>query len=217
MTLTYTTRPLSDRSWLGTAGHEPSRFTAKWKNTLELLGTEVGYLDGKDVVIEIDVREYDLKMDGTLRANARTPSTGAVVLAFESKHGPLLYRCDRFYGPYYSSGPNWQHNLRAIGLTLQALRAVDRYGATETGQQYTGYKALNAGRAMPPSHMTTDEAWKVIEKVLDLDFDALVEIRTPDEIATVVRRAKVVSHPDRNDGDRTLWNKVEQAAAVLLR
>lgn len=206
----YTVRPISDRTWLGSMGKEPTRFKSKWGSTLELLDREVGALKGHDVVIEIDVQESDLKLNGELRANAK-PSSSAVVLAFESKHGSLLYRCDRFFTSYYDQGHAWQHNLRAIALTLEALRAVDRYGATETGQQYAGFKALPAGRAMPASHMTTEAAYDVLCDVLDLRDVADLDV----DDAVLIRRAKAATHPDRNDGDRTLWDKVEAAAVVL--
>jgi hypothetical protein len=216
----YTVRPISDRTWLGSMGKEATRFQAKWGSTLELLDREVGYLKGRDVVIEIDVSESDLKLDGTLRANAR-PSSSAVVLAFESKHGPLLYRCDRFYTNYSDQGPEWQHNIRAIALTLEALRAVDRYGATETGQQYTGFKALPVGRAMPASHMTRTAAAELLERIA-IGEEGAVRDRVVQRILTdldyardVHKHARAACHPDRRDGDRTAWDQVEQASAVL--
>lgn len=210
----YATRPLSDRTWLGTMGKEPTRFKSKWGATLELLGREVDALQGRDVVIEIDVTEADLKLNGELRANAR-PSSSAVVVAFESKHGPLLYRCDRFFTPYYWQGPEWQHNVRAIALTLEALRAVDRYGATETGQQYAGFKALPAGRAMSASHMTTEEAWSILGSFGFTNIAELRESASAAELAQLHRKARAFAHPDRHGGDRTLWDQVEQAARVL--
>lgn len=204
----YTVRPISDRTWLGSTGREATRFNSKWGSTIELLGREVDALDGDGVVIEVDVTESDLKLNGELRANAR-PASSAVVVAFESKHGPLLYRCDRFYTNWAHQGPEWQHNVRAIALTLEALRAVSRYGATETGQQYAGFKALPAGRSMPASHMTASEAREVIRRAAgapeghDLGATALW------------RLARAETHPDRNGGDRCAWDQVEQAARVL--
>jgi hypothetical protein len=209
---TYVVRPISDRTWLGSMGKEATRFKAKWSQTEDLLMTEIGYLRGRDVVIEMDITESDLKLNGELRANAR-PTTSAAVVAFESKHGPLLYRCDRFYTPYYGQGPEWQHNVRAIALTLQALRAVDRYGATETGQQYTGFKALGAGRAMPASHMTSDEAIAILADLHGYPTEYYAA--EPTELKSAYKFARALSHPDRHDGDRTLWDQVEQAAAVL--
>jgi hypothetical protein len=216
----YTVRPISDRSWLGTTKKEATRFSAKWTATEQLLLDEIGHLGGKDVVLEIDVREQDFKLNGELRANAKATSP-AVAIAFESKHGPLFYRCDRFYAQYYGQGEDWQHNARAIALTLQALRAVDRYGATETGQQYTGFKALGAGRAMPASHMTRTEAAALLDRVAigpdaEPDDDAIPRILASEALAkSALRSARGAAHPDRNGGDQTLWDQVEQAGKVL--
>jgi hypothetical protein len=216
----YIVRPISDPTWLGSMGKEPTRFQASWSSTLELLGREIDYLKGRDVVIEVDVTEGDLKLNSELRANAR-PSSSAVVVAFESRHGPLLYRCDRFYTNWHHQGPEWQHNVRAIALTLEALRAVDRYGATETGQQYTGFKALPAGRAMPASHMTSNDAYALLEQIAIGDDDER-RVRTiqrmrdsADLLRDVFREARKVTHPDRRGSDHTAWNQVEEAGKVL--
>lgn len=205
----YTTRPLSDRTWIRPdRERKASQFDATWTKTLQLLGREIAHLGGRDVVIEVDVREQDIRLDGGLRANARS-STPAVVVAFDTKvHGPMLYRADR-YADRWSNRPGWQENVRAVALTLESLRAVDRYGATETGQQYAGFKALPAGRAMPASHMTRTEADELLWNVSGLGRD------NPWPVEGRYRRARAVAHPDRNDGDRTLWDQVEQAAQVL--
>jgi hypothetical protein len=207
----YTVRPLSDRTWLRPpAQRESTRFSAKWPATEELLLAEVEYLEGSQLVIEVDVREQDLRIDGTLRANGREAVTPAVVVAFESaKHGPMLYRCDTFVAPWSHQGKSWWHNVRAIALTLQALRSVDRYGATETGQQYAGFKALPAGRAMPSSHMTRTDAEELLWTVSGLGRDKAWPLEGR------WKKARSMSHPDRHDGDRTLWDQVEQAASVL--
>ena len=205
----YTTRPLSDRTWLRPAGKRVrSRFDSSWTSTLRLLGQEIDHLGGRDVVIEVDAREQDIRNDGMLRANARTPDNPAVVVAFDTaRHGPMLYRCDRFYAPYYDQ-IDWQHNVRAIALTLECFRAADRYGATETGQQYVGFKQLGAGTAMPASHMTADEAVALLHEVAGFG-GRFTDLRIP------YRKARAAAHPDRNGGDRTLWDQVEQAARVL--
>lgn len=211
----YAVRPLSDRTWLRPGNsRKPTRFSASWKETEQLLLTEVAHLRGRELVIEVDVREQDLRLDGTLRANAREATTPAVVLAFNSeKHGPMLHRCDRFFAPYRGQGPDWQHNVRAIALTLEALRAVDRYGATETGQQYAGFKALPTGRAMPASHMTYSQAITVLAQVVGIPAEHLNT--EEDSLRSTWRRARREAHPDRRKGDQTLWDQVEQAAVVL--
>ncbi len=212
----YTTRPLSDRTWLRQRPRTRSQFTTSWADTLEQLEREIGYLSGRDVVFEIDVREQDLKLDGTLRSNARTPGEPAVVVAFESKHGPLMYRCDRYDAPPWShDGPRevWKHNVRAITLTLEAQRAQERYGATESGQQYTGWKQLGAGSGIGlASGMTLTRAIEVIGENSIYDTEGEVQV-----LEDWIKSAKIRSHPDKNKGDRTAWNEVEQAERVLRR
>jgi hypothetical protein len=44
-----------------------------------------------------------------------------------------------------------------------------------------------------------------------------VPVRTdgPEELRTLLRSARANAHPDRNDGDRSAWDAVEDAAKVL--
>jgi hypothetical protein len=207
----YTTRPLSDRTWLRPeTARRRSQFDSTWTDTLELLAREIKHLRGRDVVIEVDIREQDIRLDGMLRATARA-ETPAVVVAFNTRdHGPMLYRADRFTWGHGQGNLAWQANVRAVALTLQALRAVDRYGATETGQQYAGFKALPAGRAMPTSHMTSEQAWDLIW--LKSGGSTFAGENT---IERRYKAARAAAHPDRHDGDRTLWDQVEEAAQVL--
>lgn len=211
----YSVRPLSDRTWLRpAAAREWTRFDSAWTKTLALLGREVDALHGHDVVIEVDVPERGIRQDGQLRADAKATSP-AVVLAFESDHGPMQYRCDRFVSRWSNQGPDWQQNVRAIALTLEALRAVNRYGAVDTGQQYAGFKALPAGRAMPASHMTRDEAVAVLHRVSQLGTGVSDVPADQWPLSSHFQKARARAHPDRNDGDRVLWDQVEQAAQVL--
>lgn len=139
----YIIRPLG--AWLGpvtpaNARQSGHRFTAPWQSTLNLLGRETELLGARLVVIQVDVTEGDLRLDGMLRANAKVGSPG-VRIAFESKHGPLTYATDQYDG--------WKANVRATALALEALRAVDRYGVSKHGEQYRGWVAIEgAARTM---------------------------------------------------------------------
>lgn len=112
------------------------RFRASYSDTLDRLRYELVSLGASEAVIEADFREQDIRQDGLPRANARVTTHPGVRVAFESKHGPLIYSTDQY--------EVWQHNLRAIALGLEALRAVDRYGITRRGEQYTGWRAIDA-------------------------------------------------------------------------
>lgn len=222
----YAVRPLSDRSWLRPAHQrEWSPFTAGWSDTLDLLIREVTMLDGQHLVLGIDVREQDFRLDGTLRANARPVATDGVEVAFDSRHGPLLYRCDQYLRRSYQRGgmESWQHNVRAIAMTLQALRAVDRYGAARSGEQYRGYRQLPAGRGDAATGMTVTDAASILLRMARGRAPAseqdpcLTRSWWVQDGASCLRAAKINAHPDRNDGDRGQWNLVDNAEQVLRR
>lgn len=218
----YTVRPISDRTPF-TGSPIDSRFTVTWSGCLELLERELGFLDATNLVIECDVREQDLRLDGMIRSNARAASP-AVRVAFDSNVGPLTYATDAFRRPSWRRGgmqEDWQHNVYAIALSLEALRKVDRYGVTKRGEQYTGFKAIGAGRAMPTSRMTREAAAELLDRIAigpdqQPDDDAVPRMLADQALAKSAHRsARAQAHPDRHGGDRTLWDQVEQAAAVL--
>ncbi len=98
-------------------------FKASWQNTLDLLDRELRHVQACDVVIGCGLREQDIRLDGWPRAGAREPSHPGVELSFASlvQSQRLVYAtdvCER-----------WEHNVRAIALGLEALRAV-RNGAS---------------------------------------------------------------------------------------
>ena len=181
-------------------------FKASWPQTLELLQRELGHLEATDVVIEADFREQDLRLDGWPRANAREPQHPGIRIAFGSKHGPLVYATDQY--------ARWQHNVRAIALGLEALRAVDRYGVTRRGEQYTGWRALPAGGR---SEATSREAAAATVWTLAGDPPGT----TPDDVLEggeqarlIVRQAVRRAHPDTG-GSTELFQQLQAALAVL--
>jgi len=99
-----------------------SPFSATWSTTLDLLDREIWFLGGRKWVLQIDVPERWINRDGTLSARAAV-ATPAVRVSFGSDHGPLTYGCDR-----RRTKLTGQDNVRAIALSLEALRKVDRYG-----------------------------------------------------------------------------------------
>ena len=206
--MSYVIRPVSDRTNF-TGKHQRSQFATPWPETEQLLLREVRYLRGKFLVIEADFTEADLRLDGRIRANAR-PATPGVRVAFESMHGPLTYVTDRF--------ANWQDNVRAIALGLEALRKVDRYGITKRGEQYAGWKALPSGASDEPV-MDVDLAWSTLGSyAAPGDKRTIAQLRataTQDELRAMHRRARGRWHPDKNDGDQSMWDLVEKAASAL--
>jgi hypothetical protein len=116
--------------WPGELTRERRRspFGSDYASTLDLLGREMAHLRARDAVLMLALQESDLRRDGMPRSGAR-PAHPGVIVAFDSKHGPLKYATDVF--------TDWQSNLRAVALGLESLRRVDRYGITKRGEQYT--------------------------------------------------------------------------------
>lgn len=150
-------RPIQQWPGATTRQRRRAQFSAPWSSTLNLLGRELEQLGRKNVVIQVAVTESEIRLDGFPRANAR-PFHPGVILSLDSKYGPLSYPCDTF--------TTWQDNLRGIALALEALRAVDRYGVTKRGEQYTGWKQLPSGRPMPTA-MTREQAAGFIQSYAD--------------------------------------------------
>lgn len=90
-----------------------------------------------EVVLQLDLPESKIRNDGLPYSNAGDPGHPGIIVSFTSKWGPLRYLTDEFKG--------WKNNLRAVALSLEALRKVDRYGVSHDGEQYRGYRMLGDG------------------------------------------------------------------------
>lgn len=121
-------------------GTQYSAFKASWSKTVSLLSKELIAHGAVHAILEIDMREQDIRHDGLPRGDRRAKSSG-IVLSFTATavvDEPQL----RYEVATYT---DWRDNIRAVGLGLKALRAVDRYGVTRRGEQYAGWKTLTVG------------------------------------------------------------------------
>lgn len=180
-----------------------AQFRASWPKTVDLMNRELANLQAEDVVLQLALRERDIRLDGYPRADARADHPG-VILAFKSRYGPLQYATDTF--------DDWQDNIRAIALGLEALRAVDRYGVTKRGEQYRGWQALPAPAGGP---MTVEAAARFIaEQATAAGFPV-----DPDDVLgpfrqDAYRAAARQAHPDTG-GDHTTFVRLQEAKRVL--
>jgi hypothetical protein len=136
-----TWRPLSTWPYPPRRRIVGERFRAGWEGTLDKVEEEVGRLKGDDVVIGVVVDPAQISFSGQLKAGGRTRfGHRGVEISFDVPDGRRLV----FHTDAYDTVTA---NLRAIGLGLEALRAVDRYGITSTSEQYAGFAMLGAGGA----------------------------------------------------------------------
>jgi hypothetical protein len=187
--------------WPGeqTVSRSHSSFRTTYSATVDLLERELTHVRAQAVVMQQAISRSDLRLDGRVRADARLAHPG-VILSFTSpKLGKIRFACDRFYA--------WQDNVRAIALGMEALRKVDRYGITSDGEQYAGFRALEAAEAARPFE-TLESAGRFIAAHARPDLDdgrieALIElVLTDDELLeTYYRRAAKNLHPDAGGSD----------------
>jgi hypothetical protein len=145
--------PLSDLR--PPCAYNRSQFSASFSTTVAELTDELRHMQAKNVIIELDLDEKQIRLDGMPRADARIGSP-AVVISFQSKHGDLRYATGEF--------DRWQDNVRAIARSLNALRAVDRYGVSKRGEQYRGWKALPPSSDPADNIATPEQARKFLDE-----------------------------------------------------
>jgi hypothetical protein len=153
---------------------------------------ELSRMGADHVVLSTNV---PLRRDGLPYANAHEPDDPGVAVYWTGKDGaPHVIACDTWR--------TVRENMRAIGLTISALRMIRRAGATEIeARAYLGFAALpaNAGQSRP---------WR---EVLGAD-----DAKSADDVRRVYRRAAAEAHPDKG-GDREVWEEINQAFENALR
>jgi len=127
-------------------------------------------MGGKAMVISSNV---PLKQDGTMRMD-RDPVDAGVAVYFTRNEKQVVFASDRF--------DTIAENLQAIGKTIEALRGIERWGASEMLERaFKGFMQLETGAR---------RAWW---KVLDIPASASIE-----EIEGAFRKLARTLHPDVN-------------------
>jgi hypothetical protein len=200
----YEVRPLVAWTDPETKSRAWHRFSATWSSTLDLLGREAASIGAKLVVIQLDVTEGEIRRDGMLRADAKVGHPGAVV-SIDSRFGPLRYAADTYKAP----SPAWQANVRAIALSLEALRAVDRWGVSRRGEQYAGWTAIEAPK---PAFADWHEAasWMREYAISELHILHAAGNNWRDLYRAMARRM----HPDQG-APRAEWDRLDEARRML--
>lgn len=202
MAVEFTFKPLLRWPREATKHRRRSPFQASYAKTLIDLERELGHLRAKSCIIEADCSADDIRLDGRIRSSASMRGPG-IILRIETPTGWVAMPCDTYL--------NWTDNLRAIVLSLAALRAVDRYGVTKRAEQYQGWKQLPGGTGN--GHIAAGE-WDTVDSAARFLMDVA---RWQVPVTDILRNwrpcyldASKRAHPDAG-GSTELMAKVNRA------
>jgi len=119
--------------WPRSTAIQNSKFKTATDKARKKLLEEISRMGGSAPVISSNV---PLRADGQLRAD-REPVDAAVAVYFQRDGKGMVFACDRY--DYV------RDNLHALALTIEALRGIERWGASEMMERaFSGFKQLNA-------------------------------------------------------------------------
>lgn len=181
-----------------------SPFKSSYPKTCDLLNYELERLKVVEAVIQLKgVVRGGTYRSGLPMENVRTEVEPGVIVSFTRAGRPLALPCDRFR--------TWQDNMRAIAVALEHLRGADRYGVTQSGEQYRGWEALPPPGASSRA-MTKEDALDIIAK-----WSAIPQVNiaaTPRLRSIAIKEARINVHPDKG-GKPEDAAQVSEAARIL--
>lgn len=172
---------------------------AKWRKTApfkvspsqarqEML-EELDRLGATQIVITSD---QPVNRDGSLSLARRYIFDTGVAVYFKRKGRDVVLACDQY--------EEIHDNLRAIGKTVEAMRGIERWGASDMlDRAFTGFEALPA----------PEQWWQVL---------GVPSTAGKTEITAAYRRAAASAHPDRGGSDAAMsrLNAARDAALAQL-
>jgi hypothetical protein len=130
-----------------------------------------------------------LRRDGLPYAGQKEPEDSGVAIYFMWQGKQMTFACDRW--------DKVGDNVRAIGKTIEALRGIERWGASDMME-----RAFSAFEALPaPDGVVTLSCWQI----LDLEPGA-----SELEIERAYRAKAKAAHPDAG-GSRLEWDQLRAA------
>lgn len=147
----------------------------------QLLLRDLDSMGATDVVVSSNV---ETRRDGLPYASQKKIEDPGVVLYFHRKGQDIAIPCDRWH--------TVDANLRAIGLQIESIRRIERWGTEQMmDRAFTGYAALPAG-----------DTWY---EILGVSEDA-----TRDQVKAAYHAKAREVHPDAGGSDAA-FQRVEAA------
>jgi len=95
---------------------------------------EISLLGGRKVIISTNI---PTRLDGLFYASSREPEDPGVAIYFDYEKKPMCFACDQYRLV--------RENLQAVAMTIEALRGIQRWGASDMLERaFQGFAALPA-------------------------------------------------------------------------
>lgn len=178
--------------WQRTRSPGPSQFKTEPGRATAGLLREIQRLGGTKIIISSNAQYRNDGMPYARQANIQDPG---VAVYFTRKGKKVVFACDTYW--------NLHDNIHAIAKTIEALRAIERYGASDMlDRAFDGYTALPAPTTMGMSTSGTSTAkpkrhWREV-----LEFG-----NGPANEAEITRNYRILAskaHGDRGGDDATM-------------
>jgi hypothetical protein len=148
-------------------------------------------LNAERVVLSTNMQ---LRRDGLPYAERREPEDPGVAVYFERRGHKYVLACDQF--------SEIRLNIHAIGLTIEAMRQIERCGASDMLERaFRGFAALPSAEHL--------RAWREV-----LGFTAN-EVVTPEIVTARFRALALKAHPDQG-GDAKQFQQLTAAREAAL-
>lgn len=125
------------QGWPRTKEPQPSRFGGTFAKIREELIWEVERMGGQYIVLSTNL---PVKRDGMPYAGQKEPSDPGVAVYFMRRGKQMAFACDKWR--------TVQDNMRAIQRTIEAIRGIERWGASEMMERaFAAFEALPAPKS----------------------------------------------------------------------
>jgi hypothetical protein len=163
---------------------EYSKFKTGFGAAREFLFAEIRRMGGSKQILSTNV---PLRNDGMPRANMPEPRDRGVAVYFVYQKKSMVFACDKYI--------NVRDNIYAIAKTIEALRGIERWGASDMMERaFKGFAALPERTSQP---------WRT---VLGLHTDPITGAAVEQRFRELAR----VHHPDVG-GDAEKFREIVQA------
>lgn len=166
--------------------HWARRSHSPFKTTTEKafngLLAELGRLEARGVIISSNLK---LRNDGYPYANQPRHDDEGIAVYFTRRGKDYVLACDKYH--------KREDNLRALALTIEAIRGIERWGSSDLMERaFTGFAQLAA-----PTDVR--QWWEVLKVPADAHYS---------NVEAAYRRLRSQHHPDRG-GDAGEFNAVD--------